>query len=71
MAESLFVDDFDPSASVSDLTELTENPETGSIRPQSQSTTSISDEPKRKKKRLNEELWSHTRLPTEKEPVRN
>jgi hypothetical protein len=33
--------------------------------------TSVLDEPKRKKKRLNEELWSHTRPPKDNEPIRN
>ena len=33
--------------------------------------TSTPDEPDRKKRRLNEELWSHTRPPKDNEPVRN
>jgi hypothetical protein len=70
MAEFLSINDFDLSTSVSDFTKLTEDLETDSIQPRSQSTTT-SDEPKRKKKRLNEELWSHTRLPKDDELVRN
>jgi len=33
--------------------------------------TSTPDEPDRKKRRLNEELWTHTRPPKDNEPVRN
>jgi hypothetical protein len=34
-------------------------------------TDQETSEPKRKKRRLNEELWSHTRPPKDNEPVRN
>ena len=72
MTDNLFNDDFDHSTSASNFTELTEDTETGSIRPRSQSTdTCPFDEPKRKKKRLNENLWAHTRLPKDEEPARN
>ncbi|KAH8800202.1 hypothetical protein F5884DRAFT_546671 [Xylogone sp. PMI_703] len=71
MAESLSIDDCDPSTSASDFTELTENSETALKRSRSQSSANTPYELKRKKKRLNEELWSHARLPKDNEPARN
>jgi hypothetical protein len=66
MDETLSIDDFDASTSE----ELIEEPERGLIR-RASLTTSTPDEPKRKKKRLNEELWSHTRPAKDYEPARN
>src|SRR5215471_8826234 len=74
MADSLSIidSDRDPSVLTSDFTELTENPETGPVQRRIQSTNPSSpDKPDRKKRRLNEELWSHTRPPKNNEPVRN
>lgn len=61
-----------PLRPVSDFIELIEDTETSSIPGGSQTIdTSIPDDSNRKKRRLNEELWSHTRAPKDNEPTRN
>jgi hypothetical protein len=71
MSNTTSHDEFDLISLVSDLTEVTDSPETGLIRQRSASSVASTAEPQRKKKRSNDLLWEHTRPPKEGEDARN
>jgi hypothetical protein len=71
MSNTTSHDEFDLISLVSDLTEVTDSPETGLIRQRSASSVASTAEPQRKKKHSNNLLWEHMRPPKEGEDARN